>query len=158
MRSAAEQEDHAMRTHSKWAGALVMTALAGVGCSASEADLASEAQALDTPALVARSSTLDLGAVAIGSTVTGRVSLTNIGRDVVDVTDVTFTSAFPPDPCRAVVIQPCIRPGESTSLEVTCAPTVAGPFGGRVAIAYQDASDSRVLSVSVTGQATSATR
>lgn len=147
-----------MTRHPTWARAIALVSLAALGCSATEEDLASTTQALDTPPLVARSSTLDFGAVAVGSTSTRSVTLLNNGLDVVDVTRVMFASAFPPDPCRAVVLQPCIRPGESTTLEVTCAPSAAGPFGGRVYVAYHSGADDRGLAVSVTGQATFSTR
>mgnify|MGYP003375241373 CR=1 FL=1 len=136
----------------------VVAALAGGGCGAPGDELGSEAQALDTAPLVARPTSVDLGAVAVGSTATQRVTLFNSGRDEVDVAEVTFSSAFPPDPCRAVVIQPCIRPGESTTLELSCTPSAVGPFGGRVAIAYHSSAGDRVLSVSVTGQAARSAR
>ena len=40
----------------------------------------------------------------------------------------------------------------------TCAPSAAGPFGGRVYVAYHSGADDRGLAVSVTGQATFSTR
>jgi len=52
-----------------------------------------------------------------------------------------------------VLLQPCIRPGESATLTVTCAPTAAGPFGGRVAVRYAIGGSDYALSVSVSGAA-----
>lgn len=144
-----------MTRHAMWMGALAMLAVGSAGCGGAGEDPSSEVQAVEAQPLVARPASLDLGAVPVGTTTTQRVALLNNGRDVVDVTDVTFVASFPPDPCRAVVIQPCIRPGETTSLAVTCSPTTAGSFGGRVAISYHSGTASYVLSVAVTGSATS---
>lgn len=137
-------------------GALI--ALAGYGCIGTPDPVASEVQSLDTPPLVARSESIDFGAIAVGSTATRSVALLNNGTEVVDVTDVTYSGAFPPDPCRAVVIQPCVFPGQTTALEVTCAPTTAGAFSGRVAVRYHAGSEFRVLTVAVAGQAVTRTR
>lgn len=127
-----------------------MAAMASAGCGGVD-DAATGAQSVDTSPLAARPTSADFGAVAVGSTATRTVTLTNTGRAPVDVLDVTYVATFPPDPCRAVVIQPCVRPGESTALVVTCAPTSATPFGGRVAVRYHSGSDDDVLSVSVSG-------
>lgn len=147
-----------LKTREALAGALAMAALACVGCANTDDDLGAEAQALDTAPLVARATRIDFGAVAVGATATRSVGLLNNSREVIDVTDVTFTSAFPPDPCRAVVLQPCIRPGESTALEVTCSPTAPGDFGGRVTLRYHHGSEFRSLTVSVSGQGAVSTR
>lgn len=129
----------------------VVVACSLAGCGAAVDDPSAQAQAADTAPLAARPSALDFGTVAAGATVTQSTALTNVSRANVDVTSVTFVSAFPPDPCRAVLIQPCIRPGESVPLAVTCSPTAAGAFGGRVAVGYVSNGVSYVLSVSVSG-------
>ena len=130
---------------------VLMAAMASAGCGGADEDAATGAQPVDTSPLVARPASADFGAVAVGSTATRSVTLINAGRAPVDVIDATYAATFPPDPCRAVVLQPCIRPGESAALVVTCAPTAATPFGGRVAVRYHSGSDDHVLSVSVSG-------
>ena len=145
-------------THTTKLALRLIVALAGPGCVGGAEDIASASQALDTAPLAARSSTLDLGSVAVGSTVTGSVALTDVSRDVVDVVDITVDDSFPPDPCRAVVIQPCIFPGQTTALEVTCAPTAAGNFGGRVTVRYHAGSQYYTLAVALSGSAVARTR
>lgn len=140
-----------MTTHTMKYASLLMMALASAGCVGADEDPATEAQSVDTAPLAARPASADFGAVAVGTTATQHITLTNTGRAPIDVSDVTYTATFPPDPCRAVLIQPCIRPGESTTLDVTCAPTTATAFGGRVAIRYQSASSGYALTVSVSG-------
>ena len=140
-----------MTKHSMKLGFLTLVARSIVGCSGAPDDLATETQAFDTAPLIARPTAIDFGVVVSGSTVTRSVTLLNNGRAVLDITDVTSNTTFPPDPCRAVVIQPCIRPGETTTLEVTCAPTTAGVFGGRVALRYRSGVDDLVLSIPVSG-------
>ncbi len=130
-----------------------MSARSLTACGAAPEDPAAEAQAVDTAPLAACPAAVDFGTVAAGVATTRSVTLTNLGRADADVAEVTFVSAFPPDPCRAVLLQPCIRPGESVTLAVTCAPTAAGPFGGRVAVRYASGGSDYALSVSVSGAA-----
>jgi hypothetical protein len=140
---------------SAW-GWIVVATLAG--CGGAGDGLGSEAQAVDAAPLAARPASAEFGAMAIGSTATKRVTLTNTGTQVVDIVDVSVSSAFPPDPCRAVVIQPCIRPGESTTLEVSCAPTAPGSLQGRVALSYRSGADAQALTVPISGEGVSPRR
>jgi trimeric autotransporter adhesin len=129
----------------------VLVALTGCGGALEEAS--SGAQAVEGASLAARPSTADFATIAVGTSATRSVTLTNTGRAPVDVVSVTYSADFPPDPCRAVVLQPCIRPGESTTLTVTCSPTTAGSLAGRVAVAYHTGDSTLTLSVPVTGDA-----
>ena len=147
-----------MNRHPVTHGFLLAAALATVGCGSADDGLGSAAQAVDTGPLVARPASADFGAVTVGTTATRSVTLTNTGREVVDVTNVSVTSNFPPDPCRAVVLQPCFRPGDTTTLEITCSPTTATDFSGRVAITYHVGSGYQVLSVPVAGVGATAPR
>ena len=144
--------------HNATVRVLMVMALSAFGCVGGADSVASETQALGTDPLAARPSSIDFGTVAVGSTVTASVALSDVGTDVVDVTDVTYSGTFPPDPCRAVVIQPCIFPGQTTTLEVTCSAAAAGNFGGRVAVRYHAGSDFHLLTVPVSGIAATRTR
>lgn len=136
-----------MRTTHHTLGLLALMALTPIGCGG-QAPTAEALQPVDTLDLVARPSALDFGSIAVGSASTQNATLTNTGREQMDVTGV-----FPPDPCRAVLLQPCIRPGESTALSVTCAPSVAGAFRGTVSIRYQSRAGAFERLVPVSGLA-----
>lgn len=126
---------------------ILVWSLAVAGCGGAGDGVSSEAQSVDSAGLIARPSSLDFGAVAVGASATQTAALINNSRDVMDITNL-----FPPDPCRAVVIQPCIRPGDSASLVVTCSPASSGAFSGRVAVHYHHGSESEVLYGSVSGR------
>ena len=131
----------------------VMTTMA-IGCGAPEPDgnpAASVAQAVTVGPLAARPDTVDFGKVAVGVAARQSVTLVNTGTATVDITAVTSTATFPPDPCRPILIQPCIRPGESTTLAIECAPTAIGLFGGHVDLAYKSGLDTFSLSVPYSG-------
>jgi len=128
--------------------AALATALALGGCGAPDSTTEG-AQPIENGELVASPESVALGRVAVGAEVRASVRLTNRGGYTVDVTRV-----LPPRPCRAVLIVPCIRPGETVALALTCAPTAAGAFGGDLALTYRNGSrDDQTLRVPVSGTA-----
>ena len=116
-------------------------AVAAAGCVD---DPASLSEGLSQP-LAATPRAVDYGTFAAGTTATARVVLTNQSRTTVDISAIQLVPpdscfppdpCYPPDPCRIELIQPCIRPGDSTTLTVSCTPTVAGALDFRASIDY----------------------
>lgn len=129
--------------------AALATALALGGCGAPDGALAAGAQPIEEGELVASPESVALGRVAVGAEVRADLRLTNRGGYTVDVTRV-----LPPGPCRAVLLVPCIRPGETVSLALACAPTAAGVFGGDLTLRYRNGGrDEQSLRVPVAGTA-----
>lgn len=111
----------------------LVSALALGGCAPEEgAPVAEGAQAIEGAALVATPASFDFGRVPINSTAQTTFRITNRSAYMVDVTDI-----FPPGPCRPNLIIPCVRPGETTSLNLACTPATLGSFGGTMVLDYQ---------------------
>ncbi len=85
-------------------------------------------------------SDIDFGDQFINESSTQPVTVTNIGTDVLNISDISVTSGAPEfsmtNDCPAA-----LNPDESCVLQVTFAPTVAGDFTGQVTLT-DDASDS----------------
>lgn len=129
--------------------AALLAALSLAGCGAPDGPLGANAQPIENGELVADPASVSLGRVAVGSEARASVRLTNRGGYTVDVTRV-----LPPGPCRAVLVQPCVRPGETVEMTVACAPTAPGDFRGDVALTYRNGSRyDQTLRVPVEGSA-----
>jgi hypothetical protein len=96
-----------------------------------------------------------------GDRVRKQVTLTNSGTTDVNITQISLVPpdpcsppdpCTPPDPCRVELIIPCIAPGESTTLTLTCTPPVAGTFGFSTRVAYRTGRTTSALSIPVFGR------
>ena len=139
-------------------GSLALAALlvAPLGCAGVDerGELVDEAaEALSAPLLVS-SSSVDFGAVAIGSVSMLSVKLTNIGG--ARATGITL--AVPPDPYRTLRSPLTDLGAEATSdaMAISFAPTAAGSFSRTLVVTYRDAAAGEklyTLSIPVTGTA-----
>lgn len=120
--------------------ALAALLLAPVGCAEvdEKGELVGEtAEALSAPLLGA--SPVNFGTITRGAASTLGVKLTNRG----DVRVGEITLAVPPDPYRTAH-NPLPELGigaSSDAMQITFAPTAAGPFSSTLVVTYTDASD-----------------
>ena len=107
-------------------------------------DPASLSEELNQP-LAATPRAIDYGTFAHGTTASARVVLTNQGRAEINIDTIQLfppdpcyppDPCFVPDPCRIELIAPCVRPGDSTTLIVSCTPTAAGSLDFSAGIEY----------------------
>ncbi len=129
--------------------------LAACGSGPGEATVQATSALEDSP-LVVTPLPVRFGVIRAGTTATEIVTVTNRGTTEIDITSI----AFPPDPCRAELlgdpapgeIVPCVLPGESRRLAVTCAPARPGDFGGTVGLNFTREGDEVGLNFSHEGE------
>lgn len=95
--------------------------------------------------LAAEPRTVELGTIAVGREMRVDVVLTNRGESELQLASVDLESFSPDCPlfdairsCRASLIAPCVRPGDSTTMTLTCSPDVAGEMNFGIGVRYSD--------------------
>jgi hypothetical protein len=157
--------------------ALSLAACTAGGADEEPAPTADTVQALDAPQLVASTTRVELGRVALGSARGAVITLTNVGRTDADITGIRIV---PPDPYNpelhnppsdhnppddrplpegaiaerygdfnAIAIAPCVRPQASQTLLVGFTPTNIGPQGVEVVVSYVDGTGGHELVIKV---------
>lgn len=91
--------------------------------------------------LAASPTTVDFGSVAIGSTATKQISLTNTGNKTVQISQIG--SIWPSFSVSGITLPVSVTPGQTVVINATFAPTELGSLAGTIAIA-SDAQDSFV--------------
>jgi hypothetical protein len=130
------------------------------------------AQALDVGQLVASTTRVNLGEVAVGSSSRALVTLTNIGRVRADLKAIRIVPpdpyrSIPPDPYEpsfhnppadlsdrygdfsAVALLPAVQPQETQSLTIGFSPTAVGAQHVAVVASYTDGTGEHELTITV---------